>query len=195
MPTNNNDVIRVVAGFTYTTGGDPQSNVLHFADTGGGGISDADLLDDFGPILEVIYGLVRTSMGTAFKFIEYSVFNVTQNLVIGTLPWPTFTEGGDPGALDIAQATALLVLPTQVSQVQGRVYVGGIPESEIANSALSAGFVAGVASMGANLLIGTIIAPSLVEYVVYNRTLLTFNLPVSAAVIGNARALGRRKIQ
>jgi len=193
MPTNGGDIIRVVAGFAYRPGGTPQSNVIHLVDAGAGGITDANLLIGVGTFLEVVYTTVQAVQSTTYQYTTYSVANITQGTIIGTLPWPTFTAGLAAAAVDAAQVVGLLRMVTARTRVQGRVNVGGIPETNIADSILSVGVQAAILAMGTALIGPFIIAPSAIEYIVFNTTLLTFNLPVSAALGVAVRTLGRRK--
>lgn len=193
MPTNPNDVIRVVCGYTYLTGGTPQSNVLHFVDTGGGGISDAALITGVGAAIELVFGLIRTSQSNKLFYTTYSIQNLTQGLLVGTQPWPTFLNGGSANVLNASQVVGLLRMPTAKPGVQGRVNCVGIPEADVTDSILSAGMLAAIASIGANLLIGFTIAPSVITYTVFNQAFSTFNFPVSAVVGTATRILGRRR--
>lgn len=194
MSTAPNDVIRVVCGFSYTAGGRPMSNVLHVVDTGGGGIPDPDLLTGVGLFIEIVYGLLATVQPPTLKYTTYSVQNVTQKLIIGTLPWPTLVAGTGVGNLDASQVACLLRLPTATSQIQGRLYACGLAEGDISSSLFDASVLAAVAAIGANLLIGYTIAPSVITYAVFNQVLKTFKFPVSSAVGVATRALGRRKL-
>lgn len=194
MSTNGGDIIRVVAGFSYVSGGKPLSNVLHLIDAGAGGITDVDLLAGVGAYLEVVYATVQAVQSDVLKYTEYSVANITQGTIVGTVPWPTFTEGASADPIDAAQVVGLLRMPTAKTKVQGRVNIAGIPEGNIANSVISVGVRAAILAMGTALIGPFIITPSAIEYVVFNQEFKTHNLPVSAALGDAVRTLGRRKI-
>lgn len=193
MTTNPNDVIRATAGYSYNVGGQLMSNVLHFADTGGGGITDADLLTEMGLMLELIFNAVHTLQSVGLQYTEYSVQNVTQGVIIGTLPWPTFTSGLGAGALDISQCVALLRMPTPASQVQGRVNLPGLTEDQILGSVIDAAFIAAALTVGGQLLLPFTVIGGQLTYIVYNQVLFTFNIPNSTAIGSSTRILGRRR--
>lgn len=194
MATVAGDIIRIVAGYTYAVGGRPMSNVLHLRDTGPGGIPDPDLLVASGVYLELVFAALKVVQSDDLIFTEYSVQNVTQSIIIGTQPWPTFVMGDVAAGIDASQVVGLLRMPTARSKVQGRVNVVGLPESNILTGIIAPGFLSEILVTGANLLLPFVIGPSDITYVVYNQEFGTFNFPVSAAVGEAVRSLGRRKI-
>lgn len=193
MPTVTNDVIRIVAGYTYTSGGSPMSNVLHFVDTGSGSISDADLLTSAGLILEIIFADLHALAAIGLKYTEYSVQNLTQDVIIGAASWPTFVAGLAPGGIASSQVSLLLRMPTSKPKVQGRVFIPGNSEDEISSSVFDATTLAAGLTAGVFLLSNFLIAPSQITYTVFNQFLKTFNFPNSTVVGNQTRALTRRR--
>lgn len=194
MTTANNDIIRLTANYTYLTGGRPISNVLHFVDNGGGGIIDSLLLSQMGIILEGIFGPLAPEQGVGLFYTTYDVFNVTQGLIIGTLPWPTLVQGGTGGDLSAATVVALLRMVTPKSRVQGRVNLVGVPEAKLADSTMTGLFVTAALLVGAQLLNSFPVGPSFLQYTVFNQEFKTFTMPVSVALGSSSRSLGRRRL-
>lgn len=194
MATAANDVIRMIAGYAYGIGGKPLSNVFHMADTGGGGITDANLLSAAGSILENILGGIVAVQSDTHQYVDIQVQNLTQNLIIGTIPWPAFTVGSLAEPVNPAQVTALVQMVTPTPRVQGRVYVTGLSEFDVADSAWSVPVLNALAQLGVELLTPRVVAPSELTYCVFNQVLKTFTLPTSTALRTNNRGLNRRKI-
>ncbi len=194
MPTATDDVIRMILGGTYNVGGKPMSNVFHFADTGAGGISDASFISNMGTILENIYGDVASQMSDKYIFTNIAMQNLTQALIIGTIPWPTFTTGSTVSPIDVAQMCGLVRMITPKPRVQGRIYLPGFPEASVANSALNNDVQVAMADLGVNLLAPRALGGSELTYCVYNQILKTFVLPTSTAFGVSTRGLNRRKL-
>ena len=194
MSTNANDIIRSVLGYTYTAGGKPMSNVLHWRDTGGGGITDADFIGGFGAAIEAMMVTLLPQQGSAWKYINITLQNLTQNLLIATLVWPTFTEGTAVSAIDTAQTSLLLRMLTAKPRVQGRVNIGGIAEGGIISSAFSTLALLAGSVFGIALLIPISLGTGEITYTVFDQVFKTDNLPTSSFVGNTTRGLNRRKL-
>lgn len=189
-----NDIIRMTANYTYLSAGRPISNVLHFVDNGGGGILDALLLTQSGIILEGIFGPLAPQQSNALFFTTYDVFNVTQSIIIGTLPWPTLTSGGIAGQLSASTVVGLLRMITPKSRVMGRVNLVGLSETILGSSTITGPYIAAALVVGANMLAAFPVGPSFLQYCVYNQEFGAFNLPTSVAIGASSRSQGRRKL-
>lgn len=193
MTTNANDIVRGVLGYEYVTGGTPMSNVWHWKDTGGGGITDADFINEFGALMEAILLPMLPQQGSQFDFVNITVQNLTQGLLIATLPWPTFVSGTAVSAVDTAQTAALLRLLTVKPRTQGRVFIPGIAEGAIQNSIFDMNTLVAAAAIGTALLAPQTVGLGELTYTVFNQILLTDNLPTSLFVGNAVRGLTRRK--
>lgn len=194
MATVTGDIIRVVCGFSYTTGGRSMSNVLHYQDVGAGGVADAALLTAMGTIIEGVYGALVVQLSSELKFTTYTVQNVTQSVLIGEAPWPTLTVGGGNLNIAVAQAVSLLRMVTNKSRVWGRVNLPGLPETIVVDSFPAAVWNTAALAFGAVLLTTPVVGGLTARYVVYNRILKTSVFPSSVAVGLAVRSLGKRKV-
>lgn len=194
MATVANDIIRVTCNYTYQSGGRPLSNVLHFADVGAGGIIDSLLLTQMGVIIEGKLGPLAAQQSVELFFTTYDVFNVTQGLIIGTLPWPTLVQGAIANQASAPTVVGLLRMITNKSKVQGRVNLVGVAENIISSGVLTGPFVTAALVTGANLLLANPVGPSSMQYVVYNQALATFTVPVATALGTASRSIGRRHL-
>lgn len=194
MATVTGDIIRVVCGYSYGTGGRPMSNVLHYQDVGAGGVPDAELLTDMGVIVEGVFGGIVAQQALELKYTTYTVQNVTQGTLIGTAPWPTLVAGGGPPLIDVSQTVSLLRTVTTKSRVWGRLNLAGLPEASILDSLPNAAWNAAALVTGAVLLTTPVVGTLTARYVVYNRVLLTSTFPSSIALGLAVRSLGKRKV-
>jgi len=188
------DIIRAVLGYTYTGGGKPLSNVWHFKDTGGGGIEDADFINDFGLVAEAILVDAPPQEGPGFRYINIQLQNLTQDLIIATLVWPTFDIGGAATQSDASQVAALLRMITPKPGVQGRMFIPAMAEGSIGNSVFSASVLTMMANIGTALLAPQVIGTGEITYTVFNQVLLTDTFPTSVGFGSTTRSLTRRKL-
>ncbi len=194
MATNADDVIRVIAGYAYVAGGKPMSNVFHFADTGGGGILDVDFVNGIGTIMEAILQEIHDIQSLAFRYVNIQVQNLTQNLIIGTFPWPTFGAGAGSALNNPSQVCGLVRMITARPRVQGRVFIAGTTESTTGDSAYTGAVQTAMADLGVNLLAPRALGIGELTYCVFNQVLKTFLLPNSTAFGISTRGLNRRKL-
>jgi len=104
-------------------GVDEQVNVLHLIVTNGGTSPENDVLNDVHDFLEAAYGELVPGIASVLDHGGASVFNVTAHGPIGEVSPIAALNGGATGQCLPPQVAALLVLPTAVSRVQGRVYI------------------------------------------------------------------------
>jgi len=177
---------------SYKSPGTDVVNVQHFQSLDALPLADPTVFADVGLMLESLLTELRLAQANTYFFVDYTVQNVTQDRLLGTAAWPTYTNGGATGVLASAQIVALLIFNTVVPRTTGRVNIGGMTEANIAASALDAAFVTAMLLYGARLLIPQIITSGRLLYTVYNRVLATQTDPLSATAIANVRTQRRR---
>jgi hypothetical protein len=135
---------------------------------------------------------IRLEISNFLKYTLIEVKNITQDLLLGAFSWPTFVQGANAGQASSPQVVALLTLPTQKSRVMGRFNFGGIQEVSITDGLLSAALLAGMATVGAVCIAPIVNGFSTYQYIVFNTTFKTFNIPTSASAIVPTRTQRRR---
>lgn len=114
-------------------------NVYQMQLTSGGPVADADVLNDVVEYLEIAYTLILTLLSVLTTFRDIRVSNVTQQTVLGIVPWDTLSAG-DATADALAPGVAGLVsFGTTIPRVSPRKYLGVFTEAHINASGLLGG--------------------------------------------------------
>ncbi len=192
MTVNNLDVLSVAAQFSYLFAGDQQINTYHYELNTGGPMSDALAVVDMGLILEKIYTHVLSSQATTYKYVDFTVTNITQALLLGTFPWPTLTQGVGTGVLASSQVCALIFGRTAVPRVQIRKYFGGMQEEDIQDSTMIAAALTRYQNAGIEIIAQQGVASGTWDPIAYNTALDRRTKAVSSAVSLSTRTQRRR---
>ena len=123
------DAIRVSARMSYEAGGQDLINTMHVELLSPSSLTDAEVVEDIGELLEVYYGEIITVQGAATKYVDYTVQNLTADAAPLQSDWPTFVDGDQVLALLPPQIAALILARTSVSRKFGRIYLPGLTEA------------------------------------------------------------------
>lgn len=192
MAVQQNDVLRVTASMTYGVAGQVLENVIHVRASDALVVLDPQALIDMGLVLEQLFGSLVTVTPNLINYVSYTVKNVTQNVLIGTTTWPTFTVGGDIAAIASPQVAALVIGRTQVPRVQSRIFFSGLREGSVSVGLIDGILLTALLATAALLLLPFTGALQRYQYIAYNRALMTVSVPTSTAVIIPTRTQRRR---
>jgi len=199
MTVNAGDALRVAARMRYGIGGQELINVMHFVLNTPSSLPNASVLQDMGQVLEDFYIHIKSSMNISVQFEDYTVTNVTQDVVLGTDTWPTFVTGS--GAVDALppQCAALILARTITPRKQGRIYLPGFEEDLVAGSVWGAAALAALVSFSAEMLVTQAATFGVYSYRVFTRPddgppiiLAKLDPPTTVAVVGFVRTQRRR---
>lgn len=186
------DIVRIACRQSYDTGGQDIINVIHLLCEVQQAVFDADVVDNVGEAIELIFDAVRLVQSNTHKFTTLEMKNLTQDILIGVTSWPTFVAGADANAVASPQVTALSILKTQKSRVLGRINWPGIPETFISAGLLHATFLAAMADAQTVVLTDLVTTLSVYDYIVYNREFGTWNRANGSVAIIPTRSQKRR---
>lgn len=189
---NPSDIVRATAEFSYETAGQVLVNVLHFQALTQSSTDDDEITDDLGVVMQQAYADLQANQSIILKYTQLTFQNLTQDIKLGRGPWPSFTQGSDAGQITSPQVAALLLMQTVKPRVQGRLYVPGIPEADVVNGILDAGWVTALLDTAATLLADIVVTFAVYKYVVYNVEFGTFNVPFGAGAVNPTRTQRRR---
>lgn len=153
MTVVSGDIIRVTAKMTIS-GGDFQ-NVYH-ARTGGGPVSDADVLTGMLNAMNASYNWIDDALPTALFFTTVAVWNVTQDAPLGEDDWPTLVNGLATGDIAPYQTSYLVRFGTLAPRSQGRKYLPPFAESFLTSAGEVSAAAVGHAANYANALVGDV---------------------------------------
>lgn len=194
MAVNDGDVLRIAAGFTYLAGGDEQVNTYFFELLSGGPMLDANALIDAGEMMERLYTHVLATQPITLKYNTLAVKNVTQDLLLGTIPWPTLIQGTGTGVAVSSQVAQLIFGRTSVPRVQMRKYVVGLQEEDVSNSLLTGAQITALTNMALELVAFQFPTNGNWVPIAYNAVLDRRTRPVSAGVSLSTRTQRRRTL-
>jgi len=121
MPVVDNDILRVVAKMSLN-GGDIQ-NVFHFqVGNADPSVTDANVFGGLNAVLDGAYTTLLPNISTGFSFDSISVYNLTQDYLVGEGPWNTLTVGG-AASHSPPQNAALVLFSTNTLRSQGRKFL------------------------------------------------------------------------
>lgn len=192
MAVQQNDVLRVTASMSYGVGGQVLENVFHFVASDPVVVLDPQALIDMGLVIEQLFGSLVTVTPNLINYVSYTVKNITQNTLIGTTGWPTFTVGGDIAAIASPQIAALVIGRTSKPRVQSRIYFSGLREGSVSVGLIDGILLTALVATAALLLLPFTGAVQRYQYVAFNRALVTTTVPSSTAVIIPTRTQRRR---
>ncbi len=192
MTVAQNDVLRVTAEMTVN--GHDVQNVYHYRSTNVPGIGDTKALADCAAIMEDLYQKLDAQISTGLSFDTVRVQNITQDVLLGALPFPLLTAGADAAVLLPEPVSALITYPTAQSRVRGGAYYGGFTEDQnTASGTIGATLLTQLAAVVVDQLVESVFGADSYRYIVFNAVLNTFVLPVSGIVHSVWRTQRRRR--
>lgn len=186
------DVVRIACRQTYTSGGQDVINTIHVRASAQVGVTLPAVQADLGALAELYFDAMRLVISNSLRYTFLELKNVTQDTLLGVIPWPTFVQGANAGQMASPQVVALSVLPSDKSRVMGRVNWGGMLETDVSNGIIDALVLAAMATAQAVMMVSQSMTYGNYQYVIYNRVLGTFRLPVGSKAIIPTRTQRRR---
>lgn len=187
------DIIRVGAVMRYD-GSEDVVNVYHILNNTIADVTWAAMAGWLQDWMDGIMTTLDTELSTLMTANVLQVSNVTQLTVFGAIAWGTFAQGGAAGAPTAAGVTCFGYVRTRVPRVQIRKYYGVFPQSSMVDGSWDAGVTDAVGDSLAYLKANTHMGDNvLLQGVAYNRTLLTYNLGITAAVNSEPSYQRRRR--
>lgn len=133
------DVVRLSNVYLYLNT-DEQVNAFHVQLDGIPAATDADVLEDLAEFVENAYEALVGVMPTDVTHDRIEVKNVTTGAVFGSLPRIAALDGTENTSGPMPpQVTGLVVFPTLVSRVQGRIYLPSFAESANGDTGIETG--------------------------------------------------------
>ena len=171
MAIEGGDILRFAARQKYGPA-DEVVNVYHFEVGDDGTETDAAIINGVIATIDAAYVTIESYLPTGLEPNVYDVYNVTQDAPLGQHPWTGGYSGGTAtGEVLPSTVAALIILPTAVKRMQGRVYLGPLSEASQNDSVLVSGAQTALTNFGDGLLTEWVGSNAgLAYYVVYSRT-------------------------
>ncbi|MCK5293006.1 MAG: hypothetical protein KAR39_13430 [Thermoplasmata archaeon] len=153
MTVQIDDVLRVTAKMSI--GVEDVQNVYHFKATGTGTATDANVTIAIAAGLDNAYDEVDLLFPTVLSFDTIEFYNLTQDLYLGELAWPTLVAGADVADLLPPQVCPFVLFNTNELGSQGRKFLPVTTTNYIAvDGTPTGGVLTDLAAFAADILIG-----------------------------------------
>ncbi len=193
MPTNQNDVIEVSARGEFN-GIEDVVNVFQFQLTSVGDVTEAVTLTDLSVHLDNIFGNLGASQTDDFVYRDLTFRNITQDLVLGVIPWPTLTVGGSASGNLPPGVAGVINMATNVARVVLRKFIGGLGVGILdANGTFTGSLLTILGSFASDLLATLVVGGNDWEYGFFSPKTLAFEVPVGATITDIPGYQRRRK--
>jgi len=168
-------------------------NVFGFEIINAGNGDDQDVMTDLAQKVDDVYAELQTIMNVNVGFSEVHGFNLTQNVPMPIVPFPTLTVGALSTSFYAEGCAALLLIRTNALRVLGRKFFGGFTEGAFEDGLLTTGTITAVTAAGLTMIVETPgpASGAIYRYVVIDKSGLP-HVAVSLDV-GNIIAYQRRR--
>ena len=100
--------------------------------------TNAEVLEDMAERLDDQYAILAPSLTTSLAFTEIQAYGLNPTVPLGVTSWPTLTTGdNDTADMLVTGAAALIKFSTEALRGQGKKYIGGLTEGQIAGGIIS----------------------------------------------------------
>jgi hypothetical protein len=159
MAVNQGDIIQAVAAMEWD-GVEDVLNIYQFQLQSPASVTEAGVISDLTDFLDSAYDVLKLFLTTLLTFKEIRLLNKTQDVILGTFPWPTLVAGTGATDTQAPGVCALINFTTTKPRVSPRKYLGVFTEGALgANGAFGPSVVAALAIF-AGLFIGDIVQPN-----------------------------------
>jgi len=192
MVVAQNDILRVAARLEDQNG-DDVVNVYHFAYRNAAVLTDAQAMDAVAAYLEEMYTEIQPNIHSSAIFRDINYFNVTTDMPMGTIDWPTLTTGAGTGDQLPNQMAAMVRGVTGHSRNWARKFLG--PWGETRNSTygkIDATLLTALANYAVQWLEGGGTAPVKWFPIVWNKVLQQW-VDITGTVIRDVWSTIRRR--
>lgn len=186
------DVFAVTAKMTIGGGPDDVQCTMHWRQETPGALTDAQVLADLSIVLDALWTGINAHIVDIQDYIDISIKNVTQNLLLGSVAWPTLVSGGSTADPVSFQTVALLLMKTAAPRVVGRLNLGVFRDNGLVGSNWISTVITDVLILGGFLLLPFVQINATWRYVVFNREFATLTIPNSTGITVAARTQRRR---
>ncbi len=181
MPVTLNDIVRVVPRMSI--GAQDNVNTFHFKVTLAGHVSEADFMARVATLLDTLYTLQNSQVGTALTYDNIEGQNITKNELLPTVLWPVLVTGLNTADLVPRQAAVNVFFRTLRPKTRSTKQLGAWTESvNDASAQINSTGQAAAQAYGDSLVATLSDAVITLQYGAYNRPLNRFT-PVNAAIV------------
>jgi hypothetical protein len=159
MTVNVNDVVRVTAEMSMDYAGEVQ-NVYYVQLDTGSAVDDEDFMDEVADALEDAYTYLLPHLSPNYNFDTIAFYNVTQDVSMGDIGWPTLTVGTNTSGMTTPQVAAQVDFRASGTNGLGRKYIGGVGEDAVDSGTMTPTFLTALANYAAQLLLSVVIGSS-----------------------------------
>ncbi len=185
------DVLRIVCKMAIT--GQDVINVFNFKVAVNGALDDADFMTRLAALLDANYGLINEDVANDLIYVVIDGQNITQDVLLPTVPWPVLVNGADLAEILPRQVAAQVFFKTTRPRTRASKFMGGYTEdSNSSVGGLNALPIGRLQLFGDGLVASLTDGTIDVDYGAYNAFLARFTPVISATVSDFWRTQRRR---
>lgn len=195
MPLSQGDILRCTLRHKYL-GVHDHINVVHLIyDTVATPNTEAAVLEDLGNAFGVAFALAEGLLITRLDAVDIAIYNVTDDTPVGVTSWAGGYTGGTSASEGLPfDDAAVAVFYTGVKRRIGKMYIGGLTESQQDDGQLAGGAISALGDLTAYLLeMDGGANGGIYKYVVWSRKFDTFSLPTTIHIQPVVAQQERRK--
>lgn len=147
MTVNIGDRIRITARMEFGGVNDVQ-NVYHVSGVGGASETDANFMAAIALFLDTQYTIINPFISNTITYLDVLGFNITQNLPLPPIGWPTLVGGAGGGDATSPQVSPTVFWRTSRARSIARKFLPLGSELDVAAGILSTAFLAALANYG-----------------------------------------------
>lgn len=188
------DIIRVAPRLSKPGTGD-FVNVYFFEVTAPVTDTDGDILASLATLMDTMYNSFLSSIHTSVNFEDINLFNETQSIPYGNVPWPTLTSGTGGSSDSLPGQVALFMRGLSgFSKSWARKFIGPFVEATNGlDGTIASGLMTQAAAFGALWLAGATAPSSTFMRPVFFATRATVWRPIIEIAISNVWATFRTR--
>lgn len=188
------DVIEISARGEFA-GVEDTVNVYQFQLQTAAPVADATAITQLAGHLDDIYDNIQPLQTTSYLYRDLSFRNITQDTVLGVVPWPTKVAGASVGKAMPPGVAGLINMATNIARVVLRKYLGGLTDAVLEiDGTFTSVLVAALVQFAADLLALFITGSETWAYGHLSPKTAAFEQPV-AGVVTDIPAYQRRRKQ
>jgi len=187
------DIVRITARMLLF-GTSDLVNVFHFKVAVNLAVDDAAFMVDVALAMDLLYGPLNSQISTKVSYSSIEGQNITDNELLPSEPWPTLTVGGNGTEMLPEMNSACVFHRTLTPRVRAAKFLPPFGENTNLDGALAVTTVPIVQAFGDSLTAGLLTASIALNYVAFNRVLVTATGVTQALVPSRFRTQRRRRV-
>lgn len=169
-------------------------NVYHFVVNANTAADDGAFMDEVADALDGLYTLVNSSIHNTVSYVSVEGQNISDNELLPSRPWPVLSVGGNATDMLPEMVAACVFHRTLTPRVRAAKFLPPYGENQNVDGEIAAATLITMQSFGDSLTTGLTETNIGLDYVAFNRALMSSTAVVQALVPVRFRTQRRRRL-